>query len=58
MMQQQGGLSIQRMCQLAGLSRAGYYRHWQVHAPRQEETGLRDAMQHLALANQIGRAHV
>ena len=51
MMQQQGGLSIQRMCRLAGVSRAGYYRHWQASAPRQAETGLRDAIQHLALAN-------
>jgi putative transposase len=37
------------MCQLAGISRSGYYRHWQLSAPRQEETGLRDAIQRLAL---------
>jgi len=36
---------------LARVSRAGYYRHWQSSAPRREETGLRDAIQHLALAN-------
>lgn len=30
------------MCRLAGVSRAGYYRHWRQSAPRQEETGLRD----------------
>ena len=39
------------MCRLAGVNRAGYYRHWQASAPRQEETGLRDAIQRLALAN-------
>lgn len=39
------------MCLLAGLSRAGYYRHWQASRPRQEETALRDQVQKLALAN-------
>ena len=47
----QGELGIEGMCRLAGLSRAGYYRHWQASAPRQEETGLRDAIQKLALLN-------
>ncbi len=39
------------MCLLAGLNRAGYYRHWQASRPRQEETALRDRVQKLALAN-------
>jgi putative transposase len=39
------------MCRLSGVSRAGYYRHWQESAPRREETGLRDAIQLLALAH-------
>jgi transposase InsO family protein len=47
----QGVLSVERMCALAGVSRAGYYRHWQASAPRQEETGARDAVQRLALAH-------
>jgi putative transposase len=47
----QGEVGIERMCRLAGVSRAGYYRHWQASAPRQEETGLRDAIQKLALAH-------
>jgi len=47
----QGGLSVERLCALAGVSRAGYYRHWQVSAPRQEATGVRDAIQRLALAH-------
>ncbi len=39
------------MCDLAGVSRAGYYRHWRAHEPGREEAGLRDAIQHLALAH-------
>lgn len=47
----QGSPGIEQMCRLAGVSRAGYYRHWRQSAPRQEETGLRDVIQRLALAN-------
>lgn len=47
----QGEIGIERMCRLAGVSRAGYYRHWQASAPRQEEMGLRDMIQRLALGN-------
>jgi len=47
--QSQGEIGIGRMCQLAGISRSGYYRHWQLSLPRREETGLRDAIQHLAI---------
>ena len=47
----QGEATIARMCMLAGVSRAGYYRHWAASAPRQEETGVRDAIQRLALAH-------
>jgi len=39
------------MCLLAGISRAGYYRHFEASAPRQEETVVRDAIQRLALDN-------
>jgi transposase InsO family protein len=44
-------LTIERMCGLAGISRAGFYRHWQASAPRQEETEVRDAIQRVALQN-------
>jgi transposase InsO family protein len=47
----QGAIGIERMCRLAVVSRAGYYRHWQASAPKREETSLRDAIQRLALAN-------
>ena len=49
----QGKRTIERMCLLAGVSRAGYYRHWRASAPRQEETTLRDAVQKIALANRF-----
>jgi transposase InsO family protein len=48
---QQGQLTVDRMCRLAGVSRAGYYRHWATSAPLQEETAIRDAVQRAALAN-------
>jgi len=51
MTQRQGRLSVERMCHLAGVSRAGFYRHWQERAPAAEETDLRDAIQRLALAH-------
>ena len=47
----QGTLTVERMCRLAGVSRAGYYRHFQASAPRQEETCVRDAIQRVALDN-------
>lgn len=50
-MEQQGDrLGIERMCALAGVSRASYYRHWRASKPRQEETALRDEIQRLSLA--------
>ena len=47
----QGELTVERMCALSGVSRAGYYRHWKRSAPRQEETVVRDAIQRIALSN-------
>jgi putative transposase len=47
----QGELTIERMCALTGVSRAGYYRGWAASAPRAEETGVRDAIQRAAIAN-------
>jgi putative transposase len=40
-----------RMCDLLGVSRAAYYRQWQMSAPGEEETELRDRLQELALAH-------
>jgi putative transposase len=47
----QGELTVERMCALAGVNRAGYYRQWRASAPRQEETAARDAIQQVALVN-------
>lgn len=47
----QGALSIERMCALAGVSRASYYRRWRELAPRREETAVRDALQRLAVSH-------
>ena len=47
----QGDLTVERLCMLAGVSRAGYYRQWAASMPRQEETAIRDAVQRVALAN-------
>ena len=44
-------LAVERMCALAGVSRASYYRSWRASAPRREETAVRDALHHLALAH-------
>jgi transposase InsO family protein len=42
--------TIQRLCQLGGVSRAGYYRHFDTHAPARADTELRDMIQRLSLA--------
>ena len=44
---------VDRMCALAGVSRAAYYRQWSLSAPLREETALRDEIQRLALANRF-----
>jgi putative transposase len=51
-MQMQGneGPTIRQMCDMAAVSRAGYYRSWRKKEPRVEETALRDAIQKEALS--------
>jgi len=51
MMAQREGFLIGKACQLAGVSRAGFYRQWAKHEPREAETDLRDAIQKIVLAN-------
>jgi len=43
--------SVDRMCAIAGVSRASFYRRWHESAPKREETALRDVIQRLAVAN-------
>jgi putative transposase len=45
----QGSLSIERLCQLAGVSRAGFYRSLQNRAPVEEEMETRSAIQTIAV---------
>jgi len=49
----QGTLGIERMCRLADVSRAGYYRHWRASAPAREEAALRDEVQRLSLSQRF-----
>jgi putative transposase len=44
-------MSIQQMCELAGVSRASFYRDWEQKAPGEAETALRDAVQRTALGH-------
>ena len=37
------------MCRWAEVDRSGYYRHWLASKPQEEETGLRERLQQLAL---------
>jgi transposase InsO family protein len=42
-------LSVERRCQLAEVSRAGYYRQWQEKAPEEEAMAVRAAVQQIVL---------
>src|SRR5271156_1396805 len=50
-MRPQTHLSVESMCRLAQVSRAGFYRHWQERAPCSEETELRAEVQRIALTH-------
>ena len=45
----QGNLSIERMCQLTQVSRAGFYRYLQGRTPAEEDMTMRSAIQEIAL---------
>jgi len=45
----QGSLSIERMCQLVPVSRAGFYRSLQEQGPVEEEMAARSAIQQIAV---------
>jgi putative transposase len=47
----QGAATIRRLCQLGGVSRASYYRHFEARAPHRADAELRDAIQRLSLAH-------
>jgi putative transposase len=50
-MSMQGNLSVERMCYLAQVSRASFYRSLAERAPTEEETEVRSAIQQIALAH-------
>jgi transposase InsO family protein len=50
-MSRQGGLRIERLCQLAQVSRAGFYRSLQAHQPVEEDMDVRSAIQGIAVAH-------
>jgi len=50
-MSRQGHLSIERMCALAQVSRAGFYRSLQATHPDEEEMTVRAMIQEIAVAN-------
>ena len=47
----QGDPTVRRLCQLGCVSRAGYYRHFDAHAPARADADLRDHIQRLSLAH-------
>ena len=49
MMSLQGSLSIERMCRLAGVSRAGFYRQLELSCGVKQDMELRSEMQRIAL---------
>jgi putative transposase len=48
-MQRQGNLSVERMCELSKVSRAGFYRYLKGTAPRLEKTEVRSTIQRIAI---------
>ncbi len=48
-MPMQGGLSIERMCELARVNRTGFYRSLQERAPAEGDVEVRSAIQQIAL---------
>lgn len=50
-MRPQTHLSVESMCRLAQVSRAGFYRHWQERQPRAEQAELRAEVQRIAITH-------
>lgn len=52
-MMQLEGFQTNRACDLAHVSRAGFYRHYEEHEPRQADVELRDLIQRIVLENRF-----
>jgi putative transposase len=50
-MQAQGSLTVERMCALGKVSRAGFYRAWQGWEPKAEEMDVQSRIQRIVLAH-------
>jgi len=50
---EQGEASIERMCELGKVSRAGFYRDWQERQPQEAEMAIREAVQNEALRRRV-----
>src|SRR5205823_3042578 len=46
-MMQLGGFQASHACEIARVSRAGFYRHYEEHEPRQADVALRDLIQQI-----------
>lgn len=52
-MMQQEGFCVTEACRAVGLSRTGFYRHYEEHAPAQADIELRDAIHKIVLENRF-----
>jgi transposase InsO family protein len=52
-MMQFEGFQASHACDIARVSRAGFYRHYEEHEPRQADVALRDLIQRIALENRF-----
>ena len=52
-MMQLEGFEARRACELARVSRAGFYRQYQEHEPRQADVALRDLIQRIVVENRF-----
>ena len=53
----QGSLSVDRMCQIALVSRAGYYRSFQEQCPEEEEMLVRSMIQQIVVEHRRHYGH-
>jgi transposase InsO family protein len=47
------GFQAGHACEIARVSRVGFYRHYEAHSPRQADVGLRDLIQQIVLENRF-----
>ena len=50
-MMQLGGFQSSHACEIARVSRSGFYRYYEEHEPRQADVAVRDLIQRIVLEN-------